>query len=148
MEEKKKFAEYLQRRISSDLISLFKNPVIQKAYYIGAYASAVIASSYYSKVSDKNTTFKTWLSNQIVTFRNLDRIFATAFHFEQKLKLLIANDSEVRTLAVGVPPEKPKGISNAKITYAFVAGLDDYKSFLRDKKPDKTSDIQNKINNP
>ncbi len=132
MEEKKSFAEYLQKRIETDSADFFNNAVIQKAYYIGAYARAVISSSYNSEVSKGNTTFKTWLSNQIINYRNLDRIFEMSFRFEQKLKLRIRNDSEVRRLAHEVPPAKAAGISSAKISYAFVAGFDDYITFMRE----------------
>ena len=132
MEEKKAFTEYLQKRIETDSADFFNNAVIQKAYYVGAYAWAVISNSYTSKVSKKNTTFKTWLSNQIINYRNLDRIFEMSFRFEQKLKLKIRNGSEVRRLAHEVPPAKAVGISSAKISYAFVAGFDDYKTFMRE----------------
>ncbi len=132
MEGKKSFAEYLKKRIDEESASFFKNEVIQKAYYVGAYARAVIDSSYKSEVSEGNTTFKTWLSNQIINYRNLDRIFEMAFRFEQKLKLRLRNDSEVRRLAHEVPTASAAGISSAKISYAFVAGFDDYISFKRE----------------
>lgn len=139
MEENKLFAEYLQKRINEESAPFFKNEVIQKAYYVGAYARAVVERSYYSRVSDKNTTYKTWLSNQIINYRNLDRIFEMAFRFEQKLKLWIHNDSEVRRLAHGVPVTSAAGVSSAKISYAFVAGFDDYKAFMYES---KTSDVK------
>lgn len=142
MENRKKFAEYLQKRIETDAASFFTNAVIQKAYYVGAYAKAVIESSYKSEVSDGNTTFKTWLSNQVINYRNLDRIFEMSFRFEQKLKLKIRNDSEVRRLAHEVPPAKTVGISSAKISYAFVAGFDDYKRFMRENQISNKTDIE------
>lgn len=148
MEEKKSFAEYLQRRIDSDAIPFFEKPVIQKAYFTGAYARAVIATSYYSEVSKKNTTFKSWLSNQVISYRNLDRIFEMAFRFEQKLKLTIYNDSEVRNLAHNVPTAKSAGISSAKISFAFVAGLDDFRVFMRDRKLQDATEIPDQTDNP
>ncbi len=129
-ENKESFGEYFAQRQKTDNTDFYNKPVVQKAYYIGAYARAVILSSWYSEVSQKNTTFKTWLSNQVISFRNLDRIFEMAFRFEQKLKLHLKNDSEVRKLSHMVPQDKPTGISNAKIAYAFVAGFDDYKKFV------------------
>ncbi|MGA1871094.1 MAG: hypothetical protein ACMUJM_21380 [bacterium] len=137
MEEgKKSFSDYLKKRLDNEETEFFKGPPIQKAYYIGAYARAVINSSYYSEVSKNNTTYKTWLSNQIINYRNLDRIFEMAFRFEQKLKLKIKNDSEVRRLAHEVPPCKSTGISSARISFAFVAGFDDYNKFTKDTLPE------------
>lgn len=142
MEDRKAFAEYLQKRMETDSASFFDNAVIQKAYYVGAYARAVILSSYNSEVSKGNTTFKTWLSNQIINFRNLDRIFEMSFRFEQKLKLRIRNDSEVRRLAHQAPPARAAGISSAKISYAFVAGFDDYMTFMRENPTSIDKDSQ------
>ncbi len=135
--EKQSFQKYLEKRQEVDEIKFYSNPIIQKSYYIGAYARAVITSSYYSEISKKNTTFKTWLSNQIINNRNLDRIFEMAFRYEQKLKLNIRNGSEVRQLAHEVQTSKKTGISSAKISYAFVAGYDDYKKFMKENKTEK-----------
>ncbi|GJQ50555.1 MAG: hypothetical protein HKUEN01_29410 [Candidatus Kuenenia stuttgartiensis] len=129
-EEKKTFQEYYNNRCKNDESGFFKRPVIRKAYFIGAYAKAVILSSWHSEVSKKNKTFKTWLSNQIINYRNLDRIFEMAFRFEQKLKLRIKNDYEVRKLAHEITAFNISGISSAKISFAFVAGFDDYGKFV------------------
>ncbi len=136
--ERVKFSTYLENRKDNDELKFFSNPVIEKAYYIGAYANAVILSSYHSKVSLKNQTYKNWLSNQIINYRNLDRIFEMAFRFEQKLKLRLGNDSEVRKLAHETSVSKQSGISSAQISFAFVAGFDDYKKFItKNKTKDK-----------
>lgn len=145
-EEKKSFEEYLNSRKGTEKVAFFKNPVIQKAYFTGAYAKAVIKSSWYSKVSKENTTFKTWLSNQVISYRNLDRIFEMSFRFEQKLKLNLRNDSEVRKLAHEVQVVHAAGISNSKISFAFVAGFDDYGKFInenpsKEDKQDKKEEI-------
>jgi hypothetical protein len=133
MQEEKKhsFKEFLIERQSQEQVDFFKTPPIMKAYYIGAYARAVIDSSWFSEVSKRNTTFKNWLSNQIINHRNLERIFEMAYRFEQKLKLNIRNDSEVRRLSHEIPVTSYAGISSAKISYAFVAGYDDYKKFCQ-----------------
>ncbi len=133
-EEKKLFNEYYVNRCKDDESGFFEKPVIRKSYFIGAYAKSIIISSWYSEVSHKNTTFKTWLSNQIINGKNLDRIFEMAFRFEQKLKLNIKNDSEVRKRAHEVPAFKASGISSAKISFAFVAGFDDYNKFVSENK--------------
>lgn len=143
-EEKKLFNEYYVNRCKDDESGFFKKPVIRKSYFIGAYAKAIIISSWYSKVSRKNTTFKTWLSNQIINCRNLDRIFEMAFRFEQKLKLNIRNDSEVRTLTHEVTAFKTSGISSAKISFAFVAGFDDYGKFVSEN-PTETNTKNNNL---
>lgn len=127
--ESPSFKEFLLERISQEKIKFFGLSSIQKAYFIGAYSQAVIRSSFKSEISKENTTYKNWLSNQIINYRNLDRIFEMAFRYEQKLKLKIRNNSEVRKLADNIPIESMAGISNSKITYAFVAGFDDYIRF-------------------
>jgi hypothetical protein len=126
------FSSYLELRIAGEHTSFFAEPEFQKAYYVGAYARAVIMLSYHSSVSPKNQTFKTWRSNQIINFKNLDRIFEHAFRFEQKLKLRMRNDGEVRRLSHEIPAVKGAGISNAKISYAFVAGFDDYQRLVKE----------------
>jgi len=135
---------YLENRIKSDKesdnVDFFTKSAIQKAYYIGAYSRAVIQSSYNSEVSKNNTTFKKWLSNQIISFKNLDRIYEMAFRFEQKLCLKIRNNSEVRTLAHEVPNSKSTGISNAKVSFAFVAGFDDYQKFIKENPSNKNEE--------
>lgn len=131
-EEIKSFKEYLEKRISDELVDFFIKPAIQKAYFTGAYAQAVIKSSYMSDISKGNETFKNWLSNQVINYANLDRIFEKAFQFEQKLKLKLRNGSEVRVFVHQVPLDNSKGLSNAKITFAFVAGFDDYQKFIAD----------------
>lgn len=126
------FNAYIDNRIEQEEIDFFTKPAIQKSYFTGAYSRAVIMSSYNSPVSKDNTTFKKWLSNQIINFKNLNRIFEMAFRFEQKLQLKIRNESEVRRLVHEVAVTDSKGISNAKVSYAFVAGYDDYDKFLKE----------------
>ena len=133
-QERISFSTYLVERIQQDDLGFFSHPVIQRAYYIGGYAKAVILSSYMSEVSKNNQTFKNWLSNQIINTRNLDRIFEMAFRFEQKLKLRLKNNSEVRKLALSIPMTKAPGMSSAKISFAFVAGFDDYSRFVAENK--------------
>lgn len=131
------FKSFLEEREKQETVDFFSTPPIQKAYYIGAYTKAVIDSSYYSDVSKGNMTFKNWLSNQIINYKNLDRIFEMAYRFEQKLQLKIR--AEVRVLAHEVPVTSAAGISSAKITYAFVAGFDDYRKF-KEKYPSRIQD--------
>jgi len=130
-EKKSSFNDFFLRRKEKDTTGLYGKAAIQKAYFIGAYAKAVVNHSFYSPVSKGNSTFKNWLSNQIINYRNLDRIFEMAFRYEQKLKLRIRNDSEVRKLAHETPESKSGGASSSKITYSFVAGFDDYGKFSK-----------------
>ena len=76
--ERISFKTYLDQRKSLDETGFFSHPLIQRAYYTGGYAKAVILSSYNSEVSKNNQTFKNWLSNQIINAQNLDRIFEMA----------------------------------------------------------------------
>ena len=130
-EKKRSFNDYFLIRKEKDTTGIYGKPAMQKAYFIGAYAKAVINHSFHSPVSKGNTTFKNWLSSQIINYRNLDRIFEMAFRYEQKLKLRIRNDSEVRKLAHETPESSAAGLSSSKITYAFVAGFDDYGKFSK-----------------
>ncbi|MEA3452421.1 MAG: hypothetical protein U9Q83_11040 [Bacteroidota bacterium] len=141
---KHSFAEFLELRISQETVKYFAISAIQKAYFVGAYSRAVIRSSYNSEVSKGNTTFKNWLSNQIINYRNLDKIFDMSFRFEQKLRLKIRNNSEVRVLAHEVPVTSSAGFSNAKISYAFVAGFDDYVKFCEKYPTKKENKKENK----
>ncbi|MBU0992175.1 MAG: hypothetical protein KJ737_06740 [Proteobacteria bacterium] len=143
-QEKVSFSTYLDTRKSQDELGFFSHPAIQKAYYIGGYAKAVIMSSYKSEVSNKNQTFKNWLSNQIINYRNLDRIFEMAFRFEQKLKLRLRNDSEVRSLAHETPITKSPGMSSSRISFSFVAGFDDYGHFVADHKTEEKAEQKEK----
>lgn len=129
MEIKKSFKDCLLLRMQNDQTEFYKNNAIQKAYFVGAYAKAIIDNSYNSEISKKNKTFKTWLSNQIINFRNLDRIFEKSYSFEQKLNLKLGNNSEPRVLVHEVPTSTAKGLSNSKISFAFVAGFDDYSKY-------------------
>lgn len=135
MEQKKvSFSTYLEERKKRDELGFFSNPAIEKAYYTGGYAKAVILRSFTSDVSKKNQTFKNWLSGQIINYRNLDRILEMAFRFDQKLKLRLKNHSEVRALAHGTAIAKTAGMSSARISFAFVAGFDDYGRFVAEHK--------------
>lgn len=145
-EEKSSFRDYLLKRKNEDATGLYGKPAIQKAYYTGAYAKAVINSSFNSSVSKENTTFKNWLSNQIINYRNLDRIFEMAFRYEQKLKLRIRNDSEVRALAHETPESSASGMSSAKISYVFVAGFDDYGKYTKVEKAKRTENQKGEQN--
>ncbi len=141
----KSFKEKLEARIQEDTANFWSRPQIQKAYYSGAYSKAIVNGSWTSKVSKQNETFKKWLSNQIINAKNLDRIFEMAFRFEQKLKIRVRNDGEVRRLAHGVAAASAAGISSAKISFAFVAGFDDYGVFIKDNPAEKNQDMDNEI---
>ena len=138
--EKTSFNTCYIKRKEADETGFYAKPAIRKAYFIGAYAKAVIDSSFYSQVSPQNTTFKNWLSNQVINYRNLYRIYEIAFRYEQKLKLKIRNNSEVRTLAHETGESKTAGISSAKISYAFVAGFDDYGKYTKSEQEKSKQD--------
>lgn len=144
--EGQSFREKLDMRIKEDTVNFWLRPLVQKAYYIGGYSKAIINGSWNSEVSKHNETFKKWLSNQIINAKNLDRIFEQSFRFEQKLKIRIRNDDEVRRLAHEVPSVSVAGMSSAKISFAFVAGFDDYGMFVKDNPIEKNSKTHNDNN--
>lgn len=131
------FQVYLEKRIKEEAVSFFAKKLLQTAYYIGAYSKAVINSSFYSEVSRENQSFKLWLSNQRISAKNLKRIFSKALEYENKLKLNIR--SGIRALALEIPLEESKGISNSDVTWAFMAGFEDYAQFQEDYPSEKNN---------
>ena len=103
--------------------------ILKKAYYLGAYCKAIIDSSYYSRVSEGNTTFKKWLSNQIINAKNLNKIYDKAVTFEEKLELGGARLQDLSTQVTSYDESSFKNISKYTISYYFRKGFNEFIKF-------------------
>jgi hypothetical protein len=108
--------------------------ILKKAYYLGAYSKAIIDSSFYSKISDGNTTFKRWLSNQIINAKNLNKIYDKATTFENKLELGGARLQDLSTQVTSYDESSSKTISKYTISYYFRKGFNEFIKFKEEQK--------------
>jgi hypothetical protein len=108
--------------------------ILKKAYYLGAYSKAIIDNSFYSTVSRGNRTFKTWLSNQIINAKNLNRIFDKATTFENKLKLGGNRLQDLSTQVTSCSDDSSKNISKYTISFYFRKGFNEYVQFKEEQK--------------
>jgi len=108
--------------------------VLKKAYYLGAYCKAIIDSSFYSRISEGNTTFKRWLSNQIINTKNLDKIFDKATLFENKLELGGARLQDLSSQVTSHTENSSKTISKYTISFYFRKGFNEYIKFKEKQK--------------
>lgn len=124
-----------------------QDDILKKSYYLGAYCKAVIASSYKSKISEGNTTFKKWLSNQIINAKNLNKIFDQASKFEEKLDLGSKRLLDLSTQTTTYIQDAPKSISKYTISYFFRKGFNEYVKFKEEQKEndDKVIEHNKKI---
>lgn len=135
------FSEYFENLVAVQP-DYFNNGLIKGAYLIGAYTKAIIDSSYFSKVSKKNETFKKWLSNQKITEQNLKKIFNKANEFERKLRLGSKRNDELSTLVTThFIYEKETKTTQQEISFAFIRGFYDYAKFKKDN-PAKGEDSE------
>ena len=108
--------------------------ILKKAYYLGAYAKAVIDSSFYSRISEGNTTFKRWLSNQIINAKNLNKIYDKASTFENKLELAGARLQDLSRQVTSYDEGSSKNISKYTISYYFRKGFNEFIKFKDEQK--------------
>ncbi len=108
--------------------------VLKKAYYLGAYSKAVIDSSFYSRISEGNTTFKRWLSNQIINVKNLNKIYDKATTFENKLELGGARLQDLSRQVTSYNEDSSKTISKYTISYYFRKGFNEFIKFKEEQK--------------
>ena len=122
-----------------------EDEVLKKAYYLGAYSKAVINSSFKSRISDGNTTFKRWLSNQIINAKNLNKIYDKATTFENKLELGGARLQDLSTQVTSFDESSSKSISKYTISYYFRKGFNEFIKFKEEQKEnDKKVKAHNK----
>jgi len=122
-----------------------RESILKKAYYLGAYSKAIIDSSFYSKISEGNTTFKRWLSNQIINAKNLNKIYDKASTFENKLELGGARLQDLSTQVTSYDESSSKNISKYTISYYFRKGFNEFIKFKEEQKEnDKKIEKHNK----
>jgi hypothetical protein len=113
----------------------YSSGVLRGAYLIGAYAKAIIDSSYNpnGKVVSKNDTFKKWLSNQQIIQSNLKRIFNKANEFERKFQLSNQRNSDLSTLVTTYFDEdRNEKVLQQEVSFSFTRGFNDYAKFKRE----------------
>lgn len=108
--------------------------ILKKAYYLGAYSKAIIDNSFYSKISEGNTTFKKWLSNQIINAKNLNKIFDQASKFEEKLNLGSKRLLDLGTQITTYTNSPSRPISKYTISFYFRKGFNEYIQFNKEQK--------------
>ena len=111
-----------------------QDSILKKAYYLGAYVKAVIDSSFYSRISEGNTTFKRWLSNQIINAKNLNKIYDKASTFENKLELGGARLQDLSTQVTSYDEGSSQNISKYTISYYFRKGFNEFIKFKDEQK--------------
>ncbi|MCH9814481.1 MAG: hypothetical protein K0U47_11140 [Epsilonproteobacteria bacterium] len=122
-----------------------ESDLLKKTYYLGAYCKAVINASYASKVSEKNTTFKKWLSNQIINAKNLNKIFDQAGKFENKLDLGSSRLQDLSTQITSYVEDNSKKVSKYTVSYFFRKGFNEYIKFKEEQKEhDEIVKVHNK----
>jgi hypothetical protein len=138
-----KFDKRYREKISNN------NKILEKSYLIGAYSKAIIHSSWTggnptTKVVSKNITFKKWLSNQQITFKNLKKIFIKAQSFERKFHLDTKIIQDLSNLVTENGFDKNlKGILNQDISFAFIQGFNDFNK-LKEENTKNREKFQNK----
>lgn len=122
-----------------------QDEILKKTYYLGAYCKAVINRSFKSRISYGNTTFKKWLSNQIINAKNLNKIFDKATIFENKLELGGSRLQDLSTQITSCDESSSKTISKYIISYYFRKGFNEYIKFKEEQKEnDKKVEAHNK----
>jgi len=119
--------------------------ILKKSYYLGAYCKAVINSSFKSRVSEGNTTFKRWLSNQIINSKNLNKIFDKATSFENKLELGGSRLQDLSTQVTSYSENSSAAVSKYTVSFYFRKGFNEFIKFKEEQKEnDKRVEEHNK----
>jgi len=119
--------------------------ILKKSYYLGAYCKAVINSSFKSRVSEGNTTFKRWLSNQIINSKNLNKIFDKATSFENKLELGGSRLQDLSTQVTSYSENSSTVVSKYAVSFYFRKGFNEFIKFKEEQKEnDKIVEEHNK----
>lgn len=108
--------------------------ILKKSYYLGAYCKAVINSSYKSRISDGNTTFKRWLSNQIINSKNLNKIFDKATSFENKLELGGSRLQDLSSEVTSYSESSSITVSKYTVSFYFRKGFNEFIKFKEEQK--------------
>ncbi len=137
----KLFSKFFEKKQIEDE-TFFQKKALVSAYLVGAYASAIIESSWdgvhktidgemmqISRVSE-NETFKKWLSNQQITYKNLLKIVNKAAYFHRKFNLDSAINDDLSRLVTDHLHLKPEEVVlDQEVSFAFLRGFNDFKTF-------------------
>lgn len=142
----KLFSKYYSNR-QKDSDWLFQKDALTAAYLVGAYASAIVESSWdgvfktadekkvqVSRVTE-NETFKKWLSNQQITYKNLLKISNKAAYFHRRFNLDSAINSDLSSLVTKhLTPKANEIVLDQEVSFAFLRGFNDFKTFKYTKR--------------
>lgn len=120
----------------------FNRDIIVSAYLVGAYASAIVESSWdgvQSKIDGElkqisyvkeNETFKKWLSNQQIISSNLMRISTKASYYQKRFNLNSPINQDLSTLVTDHQKfNYADRALNQEISFAFLRGYNDFRTF-------------------
>ncbi|GEM_PF-439171 len=146
MSEIKLFSSFFQTKSEQEK-DFFKRDMITSAYLVGAYASAIIESSWdgVKKTVDgelqlishvtENETYKKWLSGQQIISSNLQRIFNKAAYYHRRFNLDNAINQDLSTLVTDNVKLKYKDKAlEQEVSFAFLRGYNDFRTFKYTKK--------------
>ena len=141
MSKIKLFSNFFEKRKSEDIF--FDNNALQAAYLVGAFASAIIETSWDGVTRDgeilsyvkENETFKKWLSNQSIRLNNLIKIFNKAAYYQRKFNLENAITKDLSTLVTDHLEINPDAkATDQEVSFAFLRGYNDFRTFKYTKK--------------
>jgi len=146
MNKPKLFSNFLEIKKEKDN-DFFNKEALLSAYIVGAYASAIVESSW-DGVSIKidgelkqishvkeNETYKKWLSNQQMTYSNLLNILNKADYYQKRFNLHSPINQDLSTLATDNFRLQPtKRALDQEVSFAFLRGYNDFRTFKYTKK--------------
>ena len=141
MSDIKLFSNFFEVKESTD--DFFNNSVLKAAYLVGAFVSAIVEASWDGVIRDdeivsyvkENETFKKWLSNQQINYKNLLKIFNKAFYYQRKFNLDSAIVKDLSRLVTDhLKIKLDHQVSDQEVSFAFVRGYNDFRTFKYTKK--------------
>ena len=144
----KLFSNFFNKKIKED--EMFNNQTLVASYLVGAFASAIVEASW-DGIRDKerglisyvkeNETYKKWLSNQQITYKNLVKIFNKGAYYQRKFNLDSPTIKELSTLVTDNLKLNKRALDQ-EVSFAFLRGYNDYRKFKYTKgensEPSKT----------
>ena len=144
----KLFSNFFENKKQKDK-DFFSRDSITSAYLVGAYASAIVESSWdgvnikidgeLKQISHvkENETYKKWLSNQQIISSNLLRIVNKASYYQKRFNLDSSINKYLSTLVTDTLKLKRKDVVlQQEISFSFLRGYNDFRTFKYTKKGD------------
>ena len=148
MSKIKLFSPFFENKKQEDE-DFFNRKSIESAYLVGVYASAIVESSWdgvdtkidgnLKQISyvKENETYKKWLSNQQIIAGNLLRIATKASYYQKRFNLHSPVNNDLSTLVTDtVKLQSKEKVLDQEISFAFLRGYNDFRTFKYTKKGD------------